>query len=70
MKLHTPDNNELMQVNSIERDGDQLIVRGVIMENMPVKAVLKPEQLRAAFSLLTVKLVVDSIVLLFKRSAS
>ena len=69
MKLHTPDNNELMEVNSIERDGDKLIIRGVIMENMPTKAVLKPEEMRAAFSLLGPRLIWDCIALMFKRSS-
>ena len=67
MRLHTPDDNELMEVRSIERDGDQLIVRGVIMENMPTKAVLKPAEMRAAFSLLSFKLIIDCIALLFKK---
>lgn len=38
MKLHTPDGNELMVVNRIEREGDHLVVRGTIMGTMSTKA--------------------------------
>jgi hypothetical protein len=71
MKLHTPDGNELMEVERIEREGDQLIIRGTIMGTMPTKAVLRPEQLRAGFSLLSIGLIFSLIGLLFtKRSQS
>ncbi len=66
MKLYTRDNNELMKINSIQREGDVLLVRGVIMESMPTKAVLTPEELRAAFKLLSARLVWDCLCLLFK----
>ncbi len=69
MKLHTPDNNELMHIHSIERQDNRLIIHGVIMESMPTKAVLKPEDMRAAFSLLGFRLILDCIVLLFQRSS-
>jgi hypothetical protein len=67
MKLHTPDGNELMEVNRLEREGDHLVIRGTIMGTMPTKAVLRPEQLRAAFSLLSFRLVFDLICLLFTK---
>jgi hypothetical protein len=71
MKLHTPDGNELMEVNRLEREGDHLVIRGTIMGTMPTKAVLRPEQLRAAFSLLSISLIFSLICLLFtKRSKS
>lgn len=68
MKLHTPEGRELMQVQRVEREGDQLIVRGLIMGTMPTRAVIRPEQLRAAFGLLSWGLVWSVIVLLFKRA--
>ena len=71
MKLHTPDGNELMEVLRLEREGDQLVVRGTIMGTMPTKAVIRPENLRAAFSLLSPGLLFGIIGLLFtKRSNS
>ena len=68
MKLHTPDGNELMEVLKVERVGDQLVVRGIIMGTMPTRAVLRPEEIRAAFKLLSLSLIVSVITLLFRRS--
>ncbi len=67
MKLHTPDGNELMEVLHLEREGDQLVVRGTIMGTMPTKAVIRPENLRAAFSLLSLRLLFDIVCLLMTR---
>lgn len=68
MKLHTPEGRELMELLRVERDGDQLVVRGVIMGTMPTRAVIRPEQIRAAFALLSWGLIWGVIVLLFKRT--
>ncbi len=67
MILHTPDNNELMRVSRIERQGDDLVVYGVIMGSMPTKAVIHPAQLRSLFSLLNAKLLWNGFLLLFKK---
>ena len=69
MKLHTPDGNELMDVHRLEREGDQLVIRGTIMGTMPTKAVLRPEQLRAGFSLLSIGLIFSLIGLLFTKGS-
>lgn len=66
MILQTPDHNELMKVQRIEREGDHLVIHGVIMESIPTKAILLPGQIRAGFSLLNLKLVWNVLVLLFK----
>lgn len=70
MKLHTPEGNELMEVRSVQRENDQLVVRGVIMGTMPTRAVIRPEELRAAFKLITWSLIVGVIALLFRRSSA
>lgn len=67
MKMHTPDGNELMAVQRLEREGDHLVVRGTIMGTMPTKAVIHPAELRAAFKLLGPRLVWDLLCLLFTR---
>jgi hypothetical protein len=69
MKLHTPEGRELMEVQSVEHDGHTLVVRGVIMGTMPARAVIHPEELRAAFRLLSLSLVLGIVALLFRRSA-
>ena len=66
MKLHTPDGKELMEVQRLERDGDRLIVRGVIMGTMPTRAVIHPENLRAAFGLLSFGLIFNLLLLLLR----
>lgn len=68
MKLHTPEGRELMEVQRVQREGDQLVVRGLIMGTMPTRAVIRPEQIRAAFRLLSWGLVWGVIALLFKRT--
>lgn len=68
MKLHTPEGRELMEVQSVERDGLRLVVRGVIMGTMPARAIVRPEELRAAFKLLSLGLLLGVIGLLFRRS--
>ena len=67
MKLHTPDGNELMEVQRLERVGNVLIVRGTIMGTMPTKAVIRPSQLRAALSLLRPRLILQIIALLLTK---
>lgn len=48
MKLYTTDNSELMEITDIQAEGGNLVVVGTIMGAVPVKAVLKPEDMRAA----------------------
>jgi hypothetical protein len=67
MKLITSDNNELMEVSALKSDGSALIVSGTIMGAMPVEAVLTPEELRKVFKLLSFKLVLFVIGMLFKK---
>ena len=67
MKLHTPDGNELMEVQRLERVGKVLIVRGTIMGTMPTKAVIRPSQLRAALSLLRPSVILQIIALLLTK---
>ncbi|UCV17831.1 hypothetical protein [Ferribacterium limneticum] len=68
MKLYGPDNQEMMQVSKIELDGQQLMIRGKIYGTMPLVAVLRPEEVRAALSLLNWKTVVFVIKALLSRS--
>ena len=68
MKLHTPEGRELMEVQRVAREGNQLVVRGLIMGTMPTRAVIRPEQIRAAFGLLSWGLLWGVIALLFKRT--
>jgi hypothetical protein len=68
MKLYTSDNTDLMEVSRIYPDGADLIVEGTIMGAMPVRAVLKPAELRKAFGLMSLKTLGQILRMLFRRS--
>ena len=70
MKLHTPEGNEMMEVLKIERDDGVLVVRGTVMGTMPTRVVVRPEELRAAFKLLSLGLIFGVIALLFRKSST
>lgn len=68
MKVYGSDNSELMNVNAIERNGNELILKGKIFGAMPMTAKLRPEEARAALKLLNFKTVLFLITLLFRAS--
>jgi hypothetical protein len=51
MKLVSKDGAEMMDIRSLEREGDVLVVRGKIMRSMPATIHLRPEDLWGAFTL-------------------
>ncbi|HEX4023543.1 MAG TPA: hypothetical protein VHX52_02400 [Steroidobacteraceae bacterium] len=67
MKLYGPDNTELMLVTSLEREGDQLVVRGKVFGMMPITAHLDADQARAALRLLRPRLLLFLLSLPFRR---
>lgn len=69
MKLHTPEGNELMEVLKVQREGNQLVIRGTVMGTMPTRAIMRPEELRAAFKLVSLGLIFSLIGLLFAKSS-
>lgn len=69
MKIFAADKSELMQVSAIERKGNNLVLKGKVFGTMPMSATLTPEQARAAFKLLSVRLVLFLITLPFRKSA-
>lgn len=67
MKLKSADGGELMHVSSIERDGNNLVIRGKVFGAMPLNARLDPEAARAALKLLSPRLVFFLLTLPFRR---
>ena len=67
MKLYSADNSELMDVSAIERDGDNLVIKGKVFGAMPMTAKLRPSQARAALKLLNWKLVFFLLTLPIRR---
>lgn len=69
MKIHAADGSELMQVSRMERQGNDLVLKGKVYGTMPMTAKLTPEQARAAFRLLTPRLVLFLLTLPFRKGA-
>lgn len=67
MKIYDNNDQELMAVRSIERDGNHLVIRGKIFGAMPMVAKLTPGEARAAFKLLDFKTILFIVSMLFRR---
>ena len=70
MKLYAQDNSELMDISSIERKGNELILKGKVFGSMPMQARLKPEEARKGLKLLGFKLALFLLTFLFRSSKS
>jgi hypothetical protein len=68
MKLFTTDNAELMDVATITAEGRNLVVEGTIMGAIPVRAIVKPAELRAALRTMSFKTMWMAALMLFRRS--
>jgi hypothetical protein len=69
VKIYSADKSELMDVTTIERKGNDLVLKGKVFGTMPMAATLTPEQARAAFKLLSFKLILFLITLPFRKGA-
>jgi len=67
VKIYSADKTELMQVARIERDGNDLVLKGKVFGTMPMSARLRPEEARAALKLLTPGLVWFLVTLPFRK---
>ncbi|SDB50847.1 hypothetical protein SAMN03159382_00554 [Pseudomonas sp. NFACC23-1] len=67
MKLYSPDGSELMQIQSLERDGDLLLLKGTAFGAMPIVAQLRPEEMRGGLRLLNFRLATFLISMLLPR---
>ncbi|HEX4003500.1 MAG TPA: hypothetical protein VHX36_12690 [Candidatus Acidoferrales bacterium] len=67
MKIYGQDNSELMQVTSLDREGDKLVMKGKVFGSMPMTAKLTPQEARNALKLLNFRLVVFLATFLFRR---
>ena len=68
MKIRAADKSELMQVSKIERQGDDLVLKGKVFGTMPMSARLTPEQAREGLKLLSPKLLLFLLTILFRKS--
>jgi hypothetical protein len=67
MKLYTPDNSLLMDIQSISPHPDGLLIEGKIMGAMPMKAVLRPAEMRGLFGLVGWKSIFYALRMLVRR---
>ncbi len=67
MKIYAADKSELMQVAKIERDGNELVLKGKVFGTMPMSARLRPSEARAALRLLTPGLIFFLLTLPFRK---
>jgi hypothetical protein len=58
----------LMSVKRLERDGNDLVIRGKIFDAMPMAARLTPEDARAALKLLDLRTILFLLTILFRKS--
>lgn len=52
MKIFGPDNQELIAISAIERDGTELVLRAKILGTLPMSARIRPEEARRGLKLL------------------
>ena len=67
MKLYTPDKQLLIEVQSLSEHPDGLLIEGRIMGALPLKAILRPEELRAASRLARWRVVRRIVAMLLHR---
>ena len=67
MQLKTIDNDSLMDVKALRKDGNNLVIEGRIMGALPIQAMLTPDQARAALKLLNFKTLIFLLTILFRK---
>jgi hypothetical protein len=67
VKLYGADDRELMTVTAIERQGNDLVIKGKIFGTMPMSAKLRPAQARQALKLLGFRKALFALSLLFRK---
>jgi hypothetical protein len=67
VKIYAADKSELMHVTKVERQGDNLVLKGKVFGTMPMAATLTPQEARAFRKLLTPKLLWFILTLPFRK---
>jgi hypothetical protein len=67
VKLYSPDKSELMDVSAIERDGDDLVIKGKVFGAMPMTARLRPAEAMKALGLIDLKTAIFILTLPFRQ---
>jgi hypothetical protein len=67
MKIYGPDNNELMQITSLEAEGGKLVMKGKVFGSMPLTAKLTGAEARNGLKLLNFRLALFLLTFLFRK---
>jgi hypothetical protein len=68
MKLYSADDSELMTISRLERDGNQLLIKGKVFGTMPMMARLTPQELRAGLKLLGIRDLLFVLTMPFRKA--
>ena len=66
LTLYSPDNSRLMEVEALERSGNELLIKGKVFGAMPMTARLTPAEARKGLRLVNFKLALFLLTLLFR----
>lgn len=70
MNIYGADDKVLMNISSFEPQGSSLLIKGKILGSLPLSALLRPEDLRAALGMMDWKTRWFVFTLLFRGKAS
>ena len=68
-KIFDANKGELMAISELEREGNDLVIRGKIYGAMPMTARLRPEEVRNLLSLLTPGILWFILTMPFRKSS-
>jgi hypothetical protein len=66
LTLLSPDNSTLMQVEALERSGNDLLIKGKVFGAMPMTARLTPAEARKGLKLVSFKLALFLLTFLLR----
>ncbi len=64
--LYSADNSKLMEIEGIERSGDDLLIKGKVFGTMPMTARLSPREARKGLRLINARLALFLLSFLFR----
>ncbi len=66
LTLYSPDNTKLMEIEALERSGNELLIKGKVFGAMPMTARLTPAEARKGLKLVNLKLAWFLLTLLLR----
>jgi hypothetical protein len=64
--LYSADNSKLMEIEALERSGNDLLIKGKVFGAMPMTARLSPAEARKGLKLVSFKLALFLLTFLFR----